>query len=310
MSDVVRVAAAVIVRGDGQFLLAQRPAGKVYAGYWEFPGGKLEAGETAYAALVRELHEELGLRVTRAYPWLTRHYVYPHAKVELNFFRVLAWQGEPHPHEGQSFSWQRAQAPTVTPLLPANAPILRALQLPDTYAITMAAELGLEAFLQRAEHALRDGLRLIQLREKDWSSKERLRLAAALKELAQAHGAKILLNGTVDEARALQLDGVHWTSMRLCDARARPSDMLCAASCHDRHELAQAARLDLDFVVLGPIAATPTHAHAAPMGWHKFAELIGGYELPVYALGGLGRGDLPRALAAGAHGIAMRRGAW
>ena len=98
--------------------------------------------------------------------------------------------------------------------------------------------------------------------------------------------------------------------MRLRDARARPSGMLCAASCHDPDELAQAARLDLDFVVLGPVAATPTHAHAEPMGWQRFAELIAGYELPVYALGGLGRDDLPRALTAGAHGIAMRRGAW
>src|SRR5206468_2527422 len=88
VSKIVRVAAAVIMRHDGCVLLAQRPAGKPYAGYWEFPGGKLEIGESALAALERELHEELGITVTRAVPWMTQEFVYPHAHVELDFFRV------------------------------------------------------------------------------------------------------------------------------------------------------------------------------------------------------------------------------
>src|SRR5438105_3483011 len=86
---VVQVAAAVILRRDGQVLLAQRPVGKVYAGYWEFPGGKCEPGESPRAALDRELREELGLSVRHAAPWLVQRYVYPHAHVELNFFRVF-----------------------------------------------------------------------------------------------------------------------------------------------------------------------------------------------------------------------------
>ena len=124
------------------FLLAQRPAGKVYAGYWEFPGGKVEPGEPLAAALARELHEELGIDVERAYPWIVRTYVYPHAAVRLNFFRVRAWQGEAHGKEAQRLAWQHVSALEVAPLLPANAPVLRALQLPFEYAITHAGEIG------------------------------------------------------------------------------------------------------------------------------------------------------------------------
>src|SRR5436190_4056868 len=113
---MLEVAAAVIERADGAFLLAQRPAGKVYAGWWEFPGGKVDEGESADAALSRELHEELGIDVRRAYPWITRVYVYPHATVRLNFFRVIAWSGEPHPREEQAIRWQRLDAPMAEPL--------------------------------------------------------------------------------------------------------------------------------------------------------------------------------------------------
>ncbi len=103
---MVEVAAAVIQRADGSFLLAQRPQGKVYAGYWEFPGGKVEAGERAAGALARELNEELGVVVETAYPWITRVFTYPHATVRLNFFRVTWWRGEPHPREHQAIAWQ------------------------------------------------------------------------------------------------------------------------------------------------------------------------------------------------------------
>jgi len=168
--SLVRVAAAVVVARDGRVLLAQRPAGKVYAGYWEFPGGKLEPGESPHDALVRELSEELGLAVRRAAPWLIQRYVYPHAHVELHFFRVYAWDGEPVGHDGQAFAWQVPGRFDVAPLLPANTTVLRALVLPSVYGITMAGDLGEQAFLVRARAAFDRGLRLLQLREKDWPS--------------------------------------------------------------------------------------------------------------------------------------------
>src|SRR5512134_3897739 len=188
----VEVAAAVITRPDGCFLLGQRPAGKVYAGYWEFPGGKIEAGEAPLPALARELHEELGIDVETAYPWLTRDYDYAHAAVRLRFFRVVKWSGSLHGRESQRFLWQAPGAISVDPLLPANAPILRALRLPAVYAITHASELGRAELLRRLEQALARGLRLVQVREKELGDKELWDFASQVIERAHARGARVL----------------------------------------------------------------------------------------------------------------------
>lgn len=307
---IVRVAVAVLLRADGRVLVAQRLPGTPYAGYWEFPGGKLEAGESAHDALVRELAEELGVVVVRAAPWLVRRYVYAHAHVELNFFRVFGWRGNPVGRDGQALAWQRPGAFDVAPLLPANAAILRALELPLVYGISMAEDLGEERFLQCARQALARGLRLIELREKSWPIERLQRLAERLLPLTQAAGARVLLNGDAALARQLGCAGVHWTSAALLGATGRPAGMLCAASCHDSSELAHAAELDVDFVVLGPVAPTPSHPGAPPLGWPRVAALLQSTPLPVYALGGLAHADLDTAIAHGAHGIALRRAAW
>lgn len=309
-APIVRVAVGVLVRADGRVLLAQRLAGTPYPGYWEFPGGKFETGESAYDALVRELDEELGVAIVHAVPWLLRRYAYAHAHVELNFFRVFAWRGEPRGRDGQAIAWQMPGAFDVEPLLPANAPILNALKLPAVYGISMAEDLGEEIFLQRAGKALAAGLRLIELREKSWPLERLQRLAERLLRLTQTANAQVLLNGDAALARRLGCAGVHWTSATLHRASSRPGRMLCAASCHDQMELARAADLALDFAVLGPVAPTPSHPGATPLGWARVAALLQATPLPVYALGGLDHFDLDTAIAHGAHGIALRRAAW
>lgn len=310
MTDIVRVAAAVILRPDDRVLLAQRPPGKAYAGYWEFPGGKLEPGEAPLHALARELSEELGIRVRRAAPWLVQEYVYPHAHVELNFFRVFEWDGEPKSHDGQAFAWQRIGAFDVAPLLPANTRVLAALELPAIYGITCASVLGEVEFLARAKRALERGLRMIQVREKVWSADRIANFVAALSALSEPYGATLLLNGDEDTARRLGVAGAHWTAARLAGASARPRDLLVGASCHTRAEIERAGELDLDFVVLGPVCATPTHPKATPLGWEAFERMVERTRVPVYALGGLTRADLDVAIDRGAHGVAMLRGAW
>src|SRR5438132_6644303 len=162
---MIEVAAAVIQRGDGRFLLAQRPQGKVYAGYWEFPGGKVEPGEDFARALFRELHEELGIGVRASYPWVTREFIYPHGHVRLNFFRVLEWSGEPQPREDQVIAWQAMDGPMVAPMLPANAPVLASLALPAEYAITDASRRGTAQMLAALGRRLEQGLKLLQIRE-------------------------------------------------------------------------------------------------------------------------------------------------
>src|SRR5581483_6991758 len=272
LEKVIAVAAAVIQRADGRFLLAQRPSGKVYAGYWEFPGGKIEAGERAEHALARELHEELGIDVERVYPWITREYVYPHGHVRLHFYRVLAWRGEPHPREDQAIAWQALSAPSVSPMLPANAPVLASLTLPHEYAVTDAARLGTATMLAALERRLEQGLQLVQVREPELAHAERERFTAQVLGLAQ-----------------------------------RPAAGLAAASCHSRAELERAMALGLDFAVLGAVLEK---RGAEPLGWERFAEIAHGASIPVYAIGGLTPADLEAAWQRGAHGVAMIRASW
>ena len=119
---LTRVAVAIIertVNDEYQVLFAQRPVGKAYAGYWEFPGGKIEAGESVIDALTREIDEELGLHINSASLWRSERFSYEHAHVELNFCRSSDWSGEPHGREGQAFAWESPDAISLTPLLPA-----------------------------------------------------------------------------------------------------------------------------------------------------------------------------------------------
>ena len=307
---VVEVVAAVILRADGRFLLAQRPPDKVYAGYWEFPGGKIEPGERAPDALARELQEELGIEVERAYPWITRRYTYEHATVDLNFYRVLAFRGEPHGRESQALAWQTIDGIDVAPILPANGPILAALALPPVYAITDAASRGVAQALRDLEAALEAGLRLVQVREPGLDAGALHHFASAVVARAHRRGARVLVNADIELARASGADGVHLKAAQLRSFSHRPPVVLLGASCHDAEELRLARDLGADFVVLGPVAPTPSHPGAAVMGWGSFAAMIAGYSQPVYALGGMTGVDMEAAWRCGGHGIAMQRGAW
>lgn len=122
--SVTDVAVGVLIAPDGRFLLTSRPEGKVYAGYWEFPGGKLEAGETVEQALRRELHEELGITIAAAQPWKIELVDYDHARVRLHFCKVLDWQGEFEMRERQAMAWQSLPV-QVRPVLPGTVPVLQ-----------------------------------------------------------------------------------------------------------------------------------------------------------------------------------------
>lgn len=307
--EIIEVVAAVLTRPNGEVMLASRPAGKVYAGYWEFPGGKVEAGESLEHALSRELKEELGIEHIHPTRWITKIFAYPHATVRLNFFRVWDWQGEPHPHEGQSFAWDNPGAHSVEPLLPANFPILKALQLPSVYGISHVKALGREAFLLRLNHALQNGLKLIQVRDKDLPEAERLELAREIVNRAKPFGARVLVNGPLELAKAAGADGVHLDSGALMKCHSRPDCEWVGASCHSLEELAHAAEI-ADFAMLSPVLPTASHPGEPTLGWDTFAQLAAQSPIPVYALGGVTQVDLETARSHGAHGIAMLRGAW
>lgn len=310
MAAPVDVAVAVLIRTDGRVLLARRPTDKVYAGYWEFPGGKIEPGETVREALARELREELAIEVEHAHPWITREYIYPHATVRLHFLRVLGWRGEPQMVEHDELSWERPDLVGVSPLLPANGPIFKALLLPHEYAISQAAELGEAVFLDRLRARLDEGLRLVQVREPGMAKPALANLVSRVVRLARLAGARVLVNGDIGLAREVGADGVHLSARQVALAVERPDLPLVGASCHSASELRAAERIDADFAVLGPVCSTPSHPDRVPLGWDGLRESVRGSAIPVYALGGMNLGDMNAAWACGAHGVAMVRAAW
>lgn len=306
----IEVAAAVVERDDGSFLLAQRPAGKVYAGWWEFPGGKVEDGEPVERALARELEEELGLHVQAAMPWITRTYRYPHGNVRLRFFRVVRWQGEPQAREGQAFAWQRLPTLTVDPILPANGPILKALGLPLFMGVSQAAALGEALWLSRLDSAIARGLRWVQIREPGADASTLLRLVREAVARMRAVGGRVVVNGAADVALSAGADGVHLSARALSALGERPDVDLAGASVHDEAELDRAEAVGVDYAVLGPVQATASHPGVAGIGWDRFTALVSGRPFPVLAIGGLGEADLAMARRAGAHGVAAIRAAW
>jgi 8-oxo-dGTP diphosphatase len=185
-------------------------------------------------------------------------------------------------------------------MLPANAPVLAALALPREYAVSDAARLGMAPMLERLERRLAGGLRLLQVREPSLSARERELFTRQAIGLAHRYGCKVLTKAPFPGA-----DGVHVTARELLQMKAKTG--LTAASCHRREELERATALELDFAVVGPVREK---AGAEPLGWSRFADLVRGTGIPVYAIGGLRPADMEEAWRHGAHGVAMIRGSW
>lgn len=232
--------------------------------------------------------------------------------MRLNFWRVTAWEGEigiTAPLEHSAVEWQETgAAATVAPILPANDPILKALSLPTMMAITNAEQEGTERQLERVEEALSGGLRLIQIRDKGWPPAQRLWFAEAVCRLARGHGALVVINDDEAIARQVGADGVHLSAARLLACTQRPDFAWVGASCHDAAEIIRAGELGLDYALLGPVLATPTHPEASGLGWPEFARRLAGNTLPTLALGGMKPEMLADAQTHGAHGIALMRG--
>lgn len=315
MNKVTHVAVAILQRKkkgkETEFLLASRPQGKGWAGWWEFPGGKIEEGESVEHALSRELCEELGIQPTSMQPWIVRRFDYPathdaQAKtVQLHFYFVNAWAGEITAREGQTLRWQTPQYITVSPILPANAPIMKALELPPVYAISHLQGMEEIAYLALLQTQLQNGLKMIQMREKNLDKAAFVDIAKKVIALAKPYGAKVLINEDIALARALGADGVHLLSDSLLMLKTKPAGLMVAANCHSKKELAHAELLALDFVLFSPVKSTLSHPEADPLGWQQFSEMIATITLPVYAHGGMTLTDLPVALSHGARGVAF-----
>ncbi len=308
----LHVVAGIIEDGQGRVLLSQRAMQGEHPGLWEFPGGKVEDGEDASAALRRELHEELGIE---AIPSRRVHCVRwrePERLLMLDGWRVDVREGTPIGLQGQALRWVAREDLCTFPMPPADAPLCSALQLEEVIWITpsLDPEGSWEPWLAALDARLVAGVRLVQLRLPNLEADSLRRAASLLADRCREYGARWILNGSPEDATALGAHGVHLSSRALRQCASRPSGagLLAGASCHDAEELAHAARMGLDYAFLSPLRPTASHLDVEPLGDARFASLVRDCPLPVFALGGVGRGDLTHVQALGAFGIAGIRG--
>jgi len=312
VGNELHIAVGVIVNARREVLLARRPFDLHQGGLWEFPGGKVEAGENVREALARELSEELNIRVTHARPLIRIHHEYPEYPVLLDVWCVDGWEGEAFGREGQPIEWVAAHTLHEREFPAANQAILSAVKLPPLYLITPDLGNNHDTFLEAAEECLRAGTRLIQLRCKRLTPELFRKAVRELGGLCRQYDAALILNASPAEAIAGGADGIHLPSARLLQLNERPLDgqYLVAASCHNRMEVEHACRLGLDFVVVSPVQPTPSHPDAEPIGWDGLRWLTEYSSIPVYALGGMRPHDMSRAWYGGAQGIAMLSSVW
>jgi 8-oxo-dGTP diphosphatase len=311
MEQRLHVVAAVIRGDDGRYLMTRRLPQAREGGKWEFPGGKVERDESPQRALGRELREELGMVMLSCKPLMQIPYDYPALRILLDVYLVGRYRGIPWPVEGQGMAWFGVQELTRLDMPAANRAIVAALRLPPFYLITPSPSGDEAQFLNRLDSVLRTGIRLVRLRAPDLAREHYLRLSACALEICHARRAE-LLTDDAQTALAIGADGVHLSSRSLMSMTQRPvpAELWMAASCHDDAELAHAQRIGCDLAVLSPVSPTPSHPDRRALGWDGFNRLCSAVALPVYALGGMRRADLPLAQEHGAFGIAAIRDFW
>ena len=304
MNSLVHVAVGVIEDSAGRILIARRPAHVHQGGLWEFPGGKVAQGEEVISALHRELLEELGIEVRRTRPLITIKHDYGDKLVYLDVHRVSDFQGEAHGKEGQPIKWVTISELNALEFPAANRGIINAICLPDKYMITDDYAKTTE-YMETIKHAVRNGVRLIQLRANHLCDEDYLALARQMLAM-QKPGVSILLNTSPEIFAQTDAAGLHLNSRRLMQAQARPlsQNKLLSASVHNKQELQQAKQVGVDFMVVSPVLPTPSHPHAEALGWAGFAELLGDANCPVYALGGMTSETMAIAKELGGQGIA------
>lgn len=333
----LHVAAALIENTQQQFLLASRPHDKSWGGWWELPGGKIEANETPLEAVIRELEEELGIQVTAVTPWVVYEHEYPNTRVQLNFCRVTAWQGTPRGIEGQELGWFSAEEALKGPLqlLPAAFPPLRWSQLPTRYVLTdLRNPDHVDDWLAQLTQAHSRGSdMMVQFREAEWqqraeqSPREAETLAAAWQAClttCRQLGIPCVVNSRHPQAWWAEADGVQLRAIDAAQYAAQvaeplksdvahadpvlpiPSHVKVGVSVHNEAELAAAQRLNAQFVVIGHVLPTPSHPNQTPLEWSGFQALAQAAQRPAYAIGGQNSDSLATAFASGAHGVAGR----
>lgn len=311
-SPAIHVMAGVITDVRGRILLARRTLGRDLAGLWEFPGGKVDPGETPEQALVRELREELGIEAEIGAPLICVPQQMPHKRIVLNVRHIAAHRGQPRGLDGQALAWvPREKLPSYA-MPPADRPVVAALLQPDRYLVTPSPfHTSDDAWLAALDASLASGVSRVLLRAPDVGAGRWRTLVAEAVARCAVHRAEVLVHGDQALAEAHGI-GLHLPAAGLMKRRKRdfPENMAFAASCHDADQLRHAESLGCDFAVLGAIKPTASHPGQPGIGWAQFALLREHTSLPIYAIGGLNAGDLADARTQGAQGVAAIRGLW
>lgn len=313
-SAVVQVVAGVITDARDRILLARRTAGRDLAGLWEFPGGKVDPGETPEQALIRELREELGIDACIGEPVIAVPQQYPHKRLRLDVRRIASWSGAIKGLEGQALVWVPPHKLTSYAMPDADRPVVAALREPEHYLITPEPDGDDSAWLSLLSTAIDAGVRRVQLRARNTAAEQPerwLRLVTAAVAHARARDVQVLINGDIALASSLGV-GVHLRASQLQVLHARPLQMLTPvfASCHTADDLRAAQTIGCDAVVLGPVLCTASHPDEPGIGWEAFSRMREQVALPIYAIGGMTRDDVRHARDHGAQGVASIRGLW
>jgi 8-oxo-dGTP diphosphatase len=310
--SLVHVAVAAIVNDQHEVLIALRPENTHQGGFWEFPGGKVEAGEQVVEALQREISEELGIDVLSSRPLIQIRHDYPDKSVLLDVHRVDSFAGQPKGMEGQPLRWQSVDKLDESEFPAANRGIIRALTMPEHYVITGSFD-GEQDFISRLDAVLNAGEQLIQLRLKSGLDTElRQNLQEQAFSICQSVGARLLVNTTIETFNPEHAHGLHLSSRELMQSQQRPvsREVLLSASCHNATELERAMKLDADILLLSPVRETQSHPGIPGMGWAEFGQLVQDVDRPVYALGGMTGSDVDTAIRYGGQGVAAISAFW
>lgn len=311
MSKLIHVAVGVIVNADGKILIAKRPQTAHQGGLWEFPGGKVDAGETIEQALVRELREELAITVKDSRPLIQIRHHYPDKSVLLDVHKITRFEGNPIGNEGQPVQWVAADMLKDFQFPEANKPIISAINLPEKYVITGEYK-DLPDFISRLELALTRSIPLMQLRIARFSFELHQAYLQAAIVGAKKAGTRLVINCSHDEFTLIKAAypddslGLHLNQFNVGNINRRPVDSktLFGISCHTAAEILRAQELEADYILLSPVLPTRSHPGAATLGWAQFSSLVELANIPVYALGGMGEIDIPQAQSCGAQGVA------
>ena len=302
-----------IVRRDNQVLVGWREQNLHQGGCWEFPGGKVQAGETSQQAVVRELKEELGLVINEAdiNPLIEFEWYYEKQRYFFSVYTINNWRGEPSDHFYHCLRWQTASELKASDFPPANSVIIKALSLPNRYLITPAG-LDTTTIEQGLGKAFQSDISLAVFRATEQDSQTYINNARLLLSRNPIFNNKLLIHNQPEQVDDLDATGVQLSAKYARKYQTRPlsTEKLLAISCHNQTELEHACRLGADFVLLGPVKVTPSHPDSPVLGWDNFRTLVKNLPLPVYAVGGLNCNDLPACCKHGAQGVAAIRGLW